>query len=192
MAWLGLLPFGGGIAVGLVGGWLMMKVRTRMSDPVLITVVLVLTPFLVYLVAEEIHASGVLAVVVCGLLMAHHAPRSVSAQSRAQATPFWNLTTFVLNGSLFVLIGLALPKAVSGLSGNQIIIGMTLTAAVCVTMLATRLALLEIAIRLILAHKRATLVRMRDERVIDDTVLRRIQNRLDIEELRIRGPVETE
>ena len=75
----------------------------------------VLTPFAAFLAAEEIHASGVLAVVVCGLWLSQVGPRTVTARTRLQARAFWQVTTFLLNGSLFVLVGMQLRGAMESL-----------------------------------------------------------------------------
>ncbi len=136
------VSFFGGLAVGLAGGWLLFQIRRRLTDPLLNAVFIVLTPFILYLVAEEMGASGVLAVVACGLLWVRMSPLVVNAQSRQHATPFFTLTTFLLNGALFVLIGLELPIAVGGLSAASIGTGMLVTVAVYVAMTAVRFAFL--------------------------------------------------
>lgn len=132
------ISFGGGLVIGLLGGALLFQLRRRITDPLLDTVFLVLTPFVLYLLAEEVRASGVLAVVSCGLLWVRLAPLVVQAQARQQSTPFFQITTFLLNGALFVLIGLELPIAVAGLSGEQVGRGMLVTIAVFVVMLVAR------------------------------------------------------
>jgi CPA1 family monovalent cation:H+ antiporter len=69
-----------------------------------------------YLAAEEISASGVLAVVVCGLIVGHDLPRSESGASRLQTRAVWRLTNFLLEGFVFLLIGQQLPRILQGLS----------------------------------------------------------------------------
>jgi monovalent cation/hydrogen antiporter len=146
--------FAGGMAVGLVAGWLIFQARRRIRDPLLGNVATVLTPFVTYLLAEEIHASGVLAVVTCGLFMARVTPLAISAQTRQQATPFWILTTFLLNGGLFVLVGMQLPAAVRGLTSAEVGTAVLVTAAVYVTILLSRLAFLTVTIYVIRALDR--------------------------------------
>jgi monovalent cation/hydrogen antiporter len=107
-----VLSFGGGLALGLATGWVMYQVRTRLENPLQGNTATLLTPFVAYLAAETVHASGVLAVVTCGLFMSQVAPRAISALTRQQSQAFWTLATFLLNGSLFVLIGLQIPTAV--------------------------------------------------------------------------------
>lgn len=91
VSWLLVRSFVGGVLVGLSVGAAVTWVRRRLTDPMLNTLALVLTPFVSYLLAEEIGASGVLAVVTCGLLLAQVAPRFVSAHSRQLASPFWTV-----------------------------------------------------------------------------------------------------
>ena len=69
VSWLFLLSYGAGIAAGAVAAWLGMHVRRRLDDPLQENVALLATPFLAFLLAEFAHASGVLAVVVCGLIV---------------------------------------------------------------------------------------------------------------------------
>lgn len=99
----------GGIAAGLLTGWVVMFVRRRLVSPMHDNAVLVLTPFVAYLLAEQIEASGVLAVVTAGLYLMRTAPGTIGAHPRTQSTGFWSVTNFLLNGSLFVLVGLRMP-----------------------------------------------------------------------------------
>jgi CPA1 family monovalent cation:H+ antiporter len=76
LAWLFLVAYAGGAAAGLAIGWLVVQVRHRLDDPLLGNVLTILTPFTAFLLAELIHASGVLAVVVCGFMLSQAVPRS--------------------------------------------------------------------------------------------------------------------
>jgi len=75
-----------------------------------------LTPFTAFLLAETIHASGVLAMVTCGLIMSQTDPRIGRADTRQQTTAFWTLVTYLLNGALFVLVGLEAQTAIRNLT----------------------------------------------------------------------------
>ena len=134
-----LLAYLGGIAAGLVTVWLSFRVRKRVQDPLLGNVVTILTPFTAFVLAELINASGVLAVVVVGLAMSQAGPRIIRAETRQQGQAFWSLTTFLLNGALFVLVGLELPRAVSDLPGRQLAQGLFLVAVVTAVIVAVRL-----------------------------------------------------
>jgi monovalent cation/hydrogen antiporter len=95
----------GGIVVGLVVGWLVAHVRSRLSDmPVEITVSL-LTPYAAYLPAEALGASGVLAAVTAGLYLGRQASRIMSSDVRLAGLAVWEMLIFLLNGFVFLLIG---------------------------------------------------------------------------------------
>lgn len=120
-----LLAAGGGVAVGLLAYFVVAKVRALISDPLLDTGVSLITPFAAYLVAEEVGASGVIAVVVAGLLLGHKAPALQSAESRIAERMNWRTIAFVLESAVFMLIGLQgrwiiEDVAASDLSGGRI------------------------------------------------------------------------
>ena len=97
---------GGGVLIGvatyLVVGWL----RRHISDPVFDTGLSLVVPFAAYLAAERIGASGVIAVVVAGLLLGHRAPVLQTAQSRIAERMNWRTIAYVLENAVFLLIGL--------------------------------------------------------------------------------------
>jgi CPA1 family monovalent cation:H+ antiporter len=96
----------GGLAVGFAVAALLAAIRRRVTDPVLDTTLSFIAPFLAYLPAEAIQASGVLAVVVTGLLLGHKAPVLQSASSRLSEQTNWRTLQFLLENTVFVLIGL--------------------------------------------------------------------------------------
>jgi len=138
---------------------------------------LLLIPFLAFLAAELVHASGVIAVVIAGLSMTQTGPRASIAESRQQTLGFWSLVTFVLNGALFVLIGIEAQTAVRAVESEEVWPLLLLTFAAWI---ALRLALLE--------RKRVVMIAMRDRHAISDTALLTMQSRLDREELRLTQP----
>ncbi|KAA0019467.1 Na+/H+ antiporter [Antrihabitans cavernicola] len=101
-----LLAAGGGAAVGIVVAFLLATLRRRITDPVVDTTLSFLAPFIAYLPAEEIGASGVIAVVVCGLILGHGAPKWQSAASRIAERTNWQTVQFILENTVFLLIGL--------------------------------------------------------------------------------------
>jgi CPA1 family monovalent cation:H+ antiporter len=110
----------GGNLVGLVVGWLAEQFHKRVDDaPIEITVSL-LTPFVAYLSAERLGVSGVLAVVTTGLYLGMRLPDLLTFRTRLQGEPFWETLEFLLNGFVFVLIGLELPEVLGALSGHSI------------------------------------------------------------------------
>ena len=105
----------GGVAVGLAMAWLIAQVRRRIDEPLQDNALSLATPFLVYVLAEEVHVSGILAVVVAGLWLGHQAPLLLSSASRLQTRAVWRLVDFLLEGAVFLLIGNQLPAVLSGL-----------------------------------------------------------------------------
>jgi Na+/H+ antiporter len=110
------LAAAGGVAVGLAVAWLARQLYRRLDDPLLETVVSLATPFAAYLAAEQVHASGVLAVVVAGLWVSHSSPTIISAATRLQALGVWRLIALLLEGLVFLLIGQQVPVVLGGLT----------------------------------------------------------------------------
>jgi monovalent cation/hydrogen antiporter len=140
IAWLFLLAYAGGAAAGLATGWLVVQVRHRLTEPLLGNVLTILTPFTAFLLAEMIQASGVLAVVVCGLVISQAGPRVIQAEARQTTVAFWSLSTFLLNAALFVLVGLELQSAVRGLTSVALARGIVAVGAVTAVIIAVRFA----------------------------------------------------
>ena len=111
VTWLLVLAYGGGVVAGGLVGLISWQVRRRMDDPMLEAIAMLVTPFAAFLLADVIHASGVLAVVSCGLFMSQVTPRITAAATRQIITPFWSLSTTVLSSALFVLVGLSAQAA---------------------------------------------------------------------------------
>lgn len=115
-----ILVAAGGIIVGLIVGWLTAWVERRIDDPPIEITLALLTPFLAYLPAERLGFSGVLAVVTAGLYIGWRVPELTSSRTRLQAGPVWEMIEFLLNGFIFVLIGLQLPSILRALSGRPV------------------------------------------------------------------------
>ena len=119
---------------GLVIGWLVALVMRRLrhwfDEPLWVNALSLATPFIAYLAAEAVHGSGVLAVVVAGLIIGHQNPRMQSGASRLQTTAVWRLVGFLLEGFVFLLIGEQLPEVVSRLDRYPVSATVTVT---CVT-----------------------------------------------------------
>jgi CPA1 family monovalent cation:H+ antiporter len=111
-----LLAAVGGLAVGAAIAACRRLISRWTPDILTANAVSLATPFAAYLAAEEIDASGVLAVVVCGLIVGHDLPRSESGASRLQTRAVWRLTNFLLEGFVFLLIGQQVPRILQGLS----------------------------------------------------------------------------
>jgi Na+/H+ antiporter len=134
------LSYGAGILAGLAVAWLATGGRQLVRGTVLENGISVASPFVAYLLAEEVHASGVLAVVVCGLAVSRVGPRLIAARTRVQAQAFWQVTTFLLNGTLFVLVGMQLRPALDALRTYSVGEAVLDAALVAATVIGTRLA----------------------------------------------------
>ncbi|MFI6265073.1 Na+/H+ antiporter [Micromonospora sp. NPDC051006] len=110
-----VLAAAGGVAVGAVVAWAVRLARPLTVDPLLSNAISLATPFVAYLLGEELHVSGVLAVVIAGLVVGHHTPQLDSGASRLQTSAVWRLVDFLLEGFVFLLIGQQLPEVVRGL-----------------------------------------------------------------------------
>ena len=130
-----VLKAGGGLLLGLVfaigAAWLHKKIL----DPLLDDAVSLLTPFVVVIVAEEARTSSVVAVVVTGLYLGHRIPYLLSATSRLQMEAVWRLITFLLEGVVFLLVGLQLRQLVTGIQSDvgttiRVTVGVFLTLVV--------------------------------------------------------------
>jgi Na+/H+ antiporter len=115
-----LLSYIGGVVAGALVAGLAFVALHRLREALLINVGLLLTPFAAFLLAETMHASGVLAVVVAGLIASFHSVRISTAGSRRQTESAWPLGTFLLNGALFVLVGLQVPRLLREIDSTRI------------------------------------------------------------------------
>nr|WP_283774942.1 Na+/H+ antiporter [Brachybacterium equifaecis] len=135
-----LIAAGGGILVGLVVAALVMQVRRRVHDPLIDTGISFVIPFAAYLLAEEIEASGVIAVVVAGLIIGHKAPIVQTSGSRITERITWASVAFLLEHAVFLLIGLQVSRIVMGVDGTLswgYVLGVC--AAVLAVVIATRI-----------------------------------------------------
>lgn len=108
---------GMGIATGLGVAFLAYHIhRWLPTTPTIDITLTLLTPYVMYILAERFHFSGVLAVVSGGLFLSYRSHKFLSYQARLQGFGVWNTLIFLLNGTIFILIGLELPVIVSGLN----------------------------------------------------------------------------
>ncbi len=108
----------GGVVVGLVLMVPLHWLRTHVKEALLQNTLSLLIPFVAYAVAEQVHASGVLAVVVVALFLGHRA-WEVDFATRLQEEAVWKMVAFVLESSVFALIGLQLPVVLDGLGDYE-------------------------------------------------------------------------
>lgn len=108
------LAVGVGGGVGLGGAWLVSQVRRRLHSAVLDTSLVLIVPFALFLIAQELHGSGVIAVVAAGLYMSYVAPTVASAEARVATRLNWRTIQFLLENAVFLFIGLNLRGIVEG------------------------------------------------------------------------------
>lgn len=134
-----LLAAGGGALIGFVAFLVVAKLRRRVTDPVLDVGLSFVIPFACFLLAEEIRASGVVAVVVAGLLLGHKAPVLQTAQSRIAERINWRTIAFLLENTVFALIGLQAQWLLQDLAASSLAPGRIV--AVCLATLGAVIAL---------------------------------------------------
>jgi Na+/H+ antiporter len=108
---------GGGILIGLAIGGVVAWFERWVDDGPIEIVISILVPYAAYLIGDRAHASGVIAVIACSMYMSRQSPQYMSPQVRLQTAAVWDALTFILNGILFVLIGLQLPYVVGQIGG---------------------------------------------------------------------------
>jgi CPA1 family monovalent cation:H+ antiporter len=107
----------GGVVIGALMGFLFIFIHRHLGDTFIEVLTSMLVPYIAYIAAESLHASGVLAVVAAGLVRGRYAPEIVSADMRIMARSAWNLLVFLLNSLVFILIGIQLSGVAGRLSG---------------------------------------------------------------------------
>ncbi|HMO00250.1 MAG TPA: Na+/H+ antiporter [Miltoncostaeaceae bacterium] len=130
----------GGILVGLAVAWIIAEVRRRVEDVPTEITISVFTGYAAYFPAEALGASGVLAAVTAGIYLGFRAPEIASSESRLQGFSFWTITQFLLNATLFVLIGLQLPQILDGLTDRSAMELLVYGAAVSGVVIGVRFA----------------------------------------------------
>jgi Na+/H+ antiporter len=136
-----LLAAGGGIAIGLAFFLVVGLVRKHVTDPVIDSGLSFLTPFAAYVAAEQVEASGVLSVVVAGLLLGHKSPILQTAQSRIAERMNWRSIAFLLESGVFLLIGLQARTIIRDSTRGDVSVGrvLLLCAATLVAVIVLRL-----------------------------------------------------
>jgi CPA1 family monovalent cation:H+ antiporter len=126
-----VLAAAGGLLAGVAVGFAVRGLRSAVRDPLLVNCISLATPFAAYLLGEELHVSGVLAVAIAGLMVGHDTPRFTTGASRLQASAVWRLVDFLLQGFVFLLIGEQILPVVRGLKAYP---AATVTTATAITL----------------------------------------------------------
>lgn len=127
-----------GITVGAVLGHVLGSILSLLGDPSLVAITTLIAPAGAYVLAERLGGSGVLAVVMAGLVHSHHSSHTMSPTDRIRSLPIWDVTMVLVNGFIFILIGFELGALRHQLSAQDLwaVIGHAL--AVLATMVAAR------------------------------------------------------
>lgn len=128
---------GGGALVGAVVAGVVMLLRRRTEDPVLETVIALVTPYAAYVTAEALHVSGITAVVLASVIIAGQVTRLTSPQIRLQVHAVYDTVVFLLESIVFSLIGLQLPALIRAVGGSTWV-WLAQAAAITATLLAVR------------------------------------------------------
>lgn len=129
----------GGVAIGVVVGrgtsWLL----GRLDDAQVEVLISLIAPFAAYLPADVLGVSGVLAAVVAGLIVGRYAPQVLTSESRVLGRAVWDIVVFLINGIVFVLIGLELPVVVRA-AGDELVRDVAIALAISLTAILVRIA----------------------------------------------------
>ena len=128
----------GGIAIGLAVGFVIAAIRRRLDDPPTELTISLLTGYAAFLPADALGLSGVLAAVTAGIYLGWLAPELASPETRMQSFAVWQILVFLLNATLFILIGMQLPVIVDGLQGRGAGEVLGYSALVCAAVIGVR------------------------------------------------------
>jgi monovalent cation/hydrogen antiporter len=131
---------GGGVLVGLVIGGAVAWFERWVDDGQIEIVISILVPYTTYLIGTRAHVSGVIAVIACSMYMSRKSPEYMSPQVRLQTTAVWDALTFVLNGIVFVLIGLQLPYVIAQIGGMSRVVLLEYGVGFSIVMITIRMA----------------------------------------------------
>ncbi len=124
----------GGVGIGLLLGWIFVQMHKRLPTDAPSDIALtIIEPYFMYWITEQVHSSGVLAVVSGGLLMSNQRLSFLNASSRIRGYSVWESFIFILNGIVFLIIGLELPEIVDGLRAKGIPISTAIGYGLLVT-----------------------------------------------------------
>src|SRR5947207_6138542 len=135
-----VLVSAGGLIIGLLVGWPLAWLHHHLDNAPLEIAITLLTPFAAYLLAEAIGVSGVLAVMAAGLYLSRQSSRFFSSNTRLQADAVWNVLVFLLNGFLFLLIGLQLHSILGTVASRTPLVLIGDALILCLTVIGVRIA----------------------------------------------------
>lgn len=140
-----VLVSAGGLLVGLAISWPVAWLHRRLDDASIEIAITLLTPFAAYLLAEALNLSGVLAVMAAGLYLSRQSSRFFSSNTRLQANAVWNVLIFLLNGFVFLLIGLQWRSILDALASQPALSLFWDALVVCLTVIIVRIVCVILA-----------------------------------------------
>ncbi|GHD42869.1 cation:proton antiporter [Mycetocola manganoxydans] len=163
------------IAVGIGVGYATVWVRSKLGDPVLNTTISFVVPFLAFIPAEAVNSSGVLAVVVAGLITGHNSARYFSAQDRIAERINWRTAQFVLENGVFLLMGVELRTLVEQVEADDLSVpgAIGLGLLMCVLLVLIRTLFVIPLIGVLRRDQR----RAKSKGIYLDSAIRRLDNR---------------
>lgn len=136
------ISIGAGVGVGVVCGaaavLLWAKWNASRTDAMLSNLIALTVPFTTYFLAEELHGSGVLAVVACGIVYSRYNRNANDSAIRLVGIPFWSVLTYLMNTVLFIMVGLSLPDIIRRLPHQELVRGLVLIPIIYSAMVAAR------------------------------------------------------
>lgn len=124
----------GGVAYGIVVGWIMSLIHKQVKDANVATALSLLAPYVAYVPAEAMHVSGVLAAVSAGIVVSWRSPQVLNAEGRLQARPVWEVLILLINGFLFIMLGVQIDPILRGASSYSP--GLLITSCVLISLTA--------------------------------------------------------
>ena len=145
-----------GAAIGLVVGWLIALFRRTVTGrrPLVENTLSLLSPFLAFVPADTIGASGVIAVVTLGLYLSRQDPKSMAPASRVQAEAMWTMLTFLFQSLIFIMIGLELPYIMRGLKNHSLPTLLLYASTITLVCMLVRFAWIGISVAILRATRR--------------------------------------
>jgi CPA1 family monovalent cation:H+ antiporter len=128
----------GGVVIGLAVAFAISAIRRRLDDPVVENALSLVTPFVAFLPAEEVGASGVVAVVITGLILGHRSSDLLTSAARLQTQAVWRMIDFGLESVVFALIGLQLRGLIEALDAYPLDRLVLYATVVCATVVLSR------------------------------------------------------
>ena len=153
------LSVGVGLAVGAASGWVLASILATSKDVVAANSLILMAPFVIYLGAEQLEGSGILAVVVAALWVANSQHRDPGWSGRLQGNTVWRHVTFILQSLAFFFVGLELPTTLQSLAPDDRELVAILVPVVVVTLIVTRALFVSL---MVVVERRSTKERSSD------------------------------